>query len=346
MMRTFAAIAGSLIAGCILIGLAGCSGSSSSSTPAASTSSYRYLATQSPGDVWNWTIGSSTFSATNVTKGITYSGTAELLPSGFYKLTVASTTNDNVPVGSVAYAFDVPGVAFIAQPAGSVTNPIVGAGIGNNPSGGGSYNWIAIPPSGWTQASSEAYGTVALTMTSSTVGTIDITSRLLNGSLIGSHSQTLTFTNGEFTTGENTGIVTPAGVFLVDDGPGNGGVVGMQAPSANVDITDLASHSYRGILFKGGSSQLIECTSNGTGGLDAASFTNVETDTIDTNPSDGVTVSFTSQSTPGLVNGQLTGSNGAQNMVFSTSQGGGKYIIYGFAVDTNGNPENFLLIQD
>ena len=56
----------------------------------SSDTSNSYTATQSPGDVWSWTLTSSTFTATNDTTGFTYSGGKETLANLFLKLTVNS----------------------------------------------------------------------------------------------------------------------------------------------------------------------------------------------------------------------------------------------------------------
>lgn len=333
------------------ISLFGCGSSSKSIAPVASKAAARnYVGTQAPGDVWTWNLTSTTFSAVNTTRGTSYSGSSTLLDSGYYKLAVTASSDPAAPVGSAAYAFDVPGVAIIVQPAGTITNPVVGAAVGTNPTGSTNYNWISIPSSSWESGHNEAYGTAVIAMTSATSGSILITQNSITGAVLGTHNQPVDWTSGEFTTSGSTGVVTPAGMIMVDNGPGEGGVFGVKAAAANVDLADLASQEYRGMLFKGGGAgasggtELLKITTNGTGGLDGVAYVNVETGELDP-PGNHVTLTFGAQASPGLVNGVLHLHSEDQNIVLAINKIGGKYMIYGFAASSDGVPDNFLLIQ-
>jgi hypothetical protein len=312
-------------------------------------SSFSYVGTQRPGDVWDWTLGSSTFSATDTTLGTGYSGTASVLPAGFYKLTVNASTDSTAPIASSAYALAVPGVAMIVQPAGTVTNPIVCAGLGSNPTGTSSYNWIDIPQAGWANTDA-AYGTATLAMSSDNTGNLSLSSNTLLGASIGSSMESITCTDGQFTTGASTGLITPSGVIMIDNGPSNGGLFGVLAPSTDVDLTNVAADSFRGIMFKGGSgsggtSLLLELAPNGSGQLTGTFYTDVDTNTLDTDPDQQATVAFSTQSSPGLVIGTVSGAGTPQSFVFSINQVGGKYMLYGFCQEADGNVDNILLMQ-
>jgi hypothetical protein len=333
-----------LCAGALLIQvLSGCGGSSLTK---AGASSHSYVATQAPGDVWDWTLSSSTFSANNVTQGITYSGTSALLPSGFYKLNV-SASSDAASVGTSAYAFEVPGVALIAEPTGPNTDPVVGTAslVGGLANGTINGNWIAIPPQGWSTGQ-EAYGTATL-MTNGANSTVSGTKYALGGAPIGVLNANLTYSNGSLTEigGPAKIDYTPAGVLIGDDGPGNGGFVGVQQPAADVDLSAASQLEYRGILFKGGgNSELIWSRSNGSGGMRGGGYIDVDNNVEDNDPTHGVTVNFTSQPSPGLVQGTITVNNATTPIVFVINKAGGKYMIFGFS-DDSGIPNNFLLCQ-
>ena len=223
---------------------------------------------------------------------------------------MTTSTDPSAPVGSTAYAFDVPGVATIAQPAGTTTNPIVGAAVGTNPTGTTNFNWITIPNAHWDGTHAEAYGTAAISMTGTTSGSVTITANAITGDILKTHSQSVDWTSGEFTTNGSTGVVTPAGIIMVDNGPGEGGGFGVKAATTNIDLADLAAQEYRGMLFSGGEAgasggtELLKITSNGTGGLDGVAYRNVETGEMDP-PGNHVTPSFGAQASPGLVNGVL-----------------------------------------
>jgi hypothetical protein len=337
----------------LVIAIAGCGGSgatgkgwTTSTGTGSGTSAISYLGTQSPGDYWDWTLGSGTFSAIDNTTGNTYSGTSTLVPSGFYKLSVTTST-DSAAVGNSAYAFEVPGVAIVVQPAGKNSAPVVGAEIGVGPPAGSSnVNWVDIPPSTWNPTDA-AYGTAVLDTSNGSTG-VAIDSFTLSGTDMGVYDNTYLFQNGHLQSADQTqnGVYTPDGVAIIDEGPA-GGCIGVVQPSSDVDLTDVASQQYRGILFKGGShSQLVWAQPNGSGGLLGGNYTDVDTNTENTSATSEVTFSFTGQSSPGLVQGTIAYSNETVPMACSINKAGGRYMIFGFCLDKKtGMPDNFMLIQ-
>jgi hypothetical protein len=153
-----------------------------------------YLGTQSPGDVWSWTLDhvAGTFSARDITTGYTYSGTLSqvtgtgIVGNGFTKLSIASTTD---PAASSwakqeAFAVEFPGTALLVSPPGPpeggngngyYSKLIVAAAQGSCPTSGGTYNTVVVPKSTWenqttTLTSGESvtgpgYGTTTLALT-------------------------------------------------------------------------------------------------------------------------------------------------------------------------------------
>lgn len=313
-----------------------------------------YLGTQAPGDVWSWTIGTDTFTATNETTGYTYSGTVSTLPTGFMKLVIDNTTDPGITTGQAAYALEMPGTALLVKPAGADTEPpIVAASLGANPPGPSvKFNFVTIPSTTWNPANDEAFGYVDLTVTGNAYD--GPTKRYaVDGTPLPDASAHLTGDAGRMTLlnppggGTATAAMTPSGVCAFDYGPGNGGVIGVKQPAQNVDTAVLASESYRGFLIDQGKTQCIACSPNGDGTLHGAGYANpsgVETGTSDNGS--GVTVSFTSQPNPGEVTIHLTTTGGAESMAAAVNQIAGKYMLFGFGLGQDGKGYNFLLVEN
>lgn len=335
------AVAAVLVAG-------GCGGSASSSVSPASRS---YLGTQAPGDVWTWTISNGTFTATNETKNYTYSGTESVLPTGFLKLQMQTTTDPNVNPGDSAYAIELPNTALVLEPAGADTNPPVTAcALGSNPPGPSvSYNYVTVPSTTWTNAMA-AGGYVTFNVSGNNYSG---TSHDLNvgGSLLNTGTASFTCVGGHLTCTSNgvnyNGAVTPSGVIVVDYGPGNGGIIGVQQPASPISLSAVGQMSFHGFLIKQGQTQEIEATPNGDGTLHGVGYADVETGTLQSDGS-GVTVTFASQPSPGLVQMNLTTSGGAEQIMAAVSVVGGKTMVLGFGAGTgSGNPPyNIMLIQE
>lgn len=344
-------LATSFIAGCKLWN------SSSSSSAAATPTSYSYLGTQSPGDVWTWTLGSTTFSAKNVTKSYTYSGTKSTLTSGFFKLVVTATTDPGVTVPATAYAVEFPNTALLVQPAGTAPRVVVAASAGACPTAADTYNWVTMPRVGWNQASDEAYGTAASSIASGTF-TFNIQPNLLNTTAMTPYSQSgWTCSNGSFTNSGSTFAfgITPSGIFVGDEGAGAGGMIGVNAPTTNVNLADVMSKTYRGFQFSTDTTSVANVTEPiggepATGanagkmlGFSYGGDGNVETNTRCTT-CDGI-IDLTTQASPGLVTGTITSGGGTRNATFVISQVGGKYVMFGVTVTGSGAPYNFLVIE-
>ena len=328
-----------------LLGVNGCGGSLGSSAPAARA----YLGTQGPGDVWTWNINNGAFTASNQTKGYTYSGTEAALPTGFMKLTISNSTDPGVTAGQSAYALELPGTALILKPAGDDTNPpIITGSIGTNPAGPQvSFNFVAVGKQGY-QLTDQAYGHVTFAVTgndySGTSHRFEI-----DGTPLADGPSDFTGVNGYMTDNSvppATGAMTPSGVCVLDYGPNNGGVIGVLQPSTNVDLAVIGAKHFKGFLINQGKTQCVTVSPNGDGTLHGAGYslgTGVETGTFDNGS--GVTITFTGQPNPGEVTVSIATSGGSEQLVAAINQVGGKYMMFCFGVDSQNTPYNVILME-
>ena len=342
-------IAGLLLGGC----------SSSPDSPAQGSTSNSYLATQSPGDVWVWTLNASDFTATNQTLNLTYSGTRSTLPNGFLKLVVtasddpALTAQIGTATPPVAYAVEVPGTALIIKPAGTGSKPIVGVGSGNCPTGTASYNFVVLPHATWTKGVDAAYGRADVTATGANISATVSKSFLGGASAGAAGTDTGTCAAGKvtFASGAIVGV-TPSGTLVGDNGTGMGGFVGVKAPATGITPAGLltATREFRGVLFKNNALNTTEpvwvrTLAAGTS-LQGGSYTDIEgniEDTVNT-----VTINTWSEPNPGLFSAVLNG-GGIINPAFTfmANQAGGKFILYGISEqdDNSGEAYNVLLVE-
>lgn len=334
--------------------LAGCGGQSSSSTPvpeviAARAGVYSYLGTQSPGDVWSWTIGQSTYTGTNETAGYYYSGSYTAYASGFNKAVVTASSDPNVPLdgSAIAYFLEYPGTMLIV--CAEYENAIVCAAKATTAPAAGQYNFVEIPSSGWSQGSS-AYGTVEVTV-SNGLYDFNVRSYNLNDIQTGHSYQTgFSFSDGRLAkTGDPLQIfMTPSGAYYGDSGPNSGGFCG--ATYQSVTLSDVVSKQYRGALFSydpnSGSSSTTpvgaEPNTSLTNALNGFGFEDVE---LNTRSSGGVTLQFSAPDASGILSGTMDDAGTITNFKMVISQVSGKYMIFGISQDSSGNPQNMLMIE-
>ena len=327
--------------------LCGCGGA----TGLTANVSHNYLGTQGPGDVWNWQLGDTTFTATNQTLGYHYTGTKSTLATGFMKLTVGSTDDPNVSVGQSAYALELPGTALVLKPAGADTKqPIIASSLGSNPPGPQvSFNFVAVGSATFNAATDQAYGHVTFDVTGNNYnGTSHRFA--IDGKALADGPANFVGNNGLMTdtgTPPATGAMTPSGVCALDSGPQKGGVIGVKQPAANINLADLASRHFRGFLINQGKTQPVDVTSNGDGTLHGKGYalpTGVEDGTLD--GGSGVTVSFTSQPNPGEVTVTIASSGGSESMAAAINVVDGKYMMFCCGVGQDGKAYNVILVEN
>ena len=273
-----------------LLMIAGCSGSSSGNSSTSSSSSpttANYVGTQTPGDYWSWSkttdsSGSVSFTATNNTRNLTYSGTESQLTgssSGLSKLSITSSNDTSVTTPTSAYKLEIPDTMVMAAVAPfytfnhngqvqlSVHGPVVAAAQGSCPTTGTTnVAWVMMPSDTWCPtassaiatgtctSASNAYGTAQITVSGGTYA-INVTPYHLDGSA-GSPVplSSCTCSNGviQCTDPGNNPVriaFTPSGIFIMDT-PGYG-VAGFVQPISNINISDFLANgrSFKGMNF-------------------------------------------------------------------------------------------------
>lgn len=331
--------------------LCGCGGANSSSTNGLT---HNYLGTQAPGDVWSWQLTETTFTATNQTLGLHYSGAKSTLPTGFMKLQVTTTDDPGVTAGQSAYALELPGTALLIKPVGADEKPpIVASCLGSNPPGPQvKFNFVAIGKVGFNALTDQAYGYTVLNVSGNSY-TGPTHQWNINGTALADGTANLTGDNGLMTDLNGpggapvTGAMTPSGVCALDYGPNLGGVIGVKQPAANIDLADLASRHFKGFLINQGKTQCVDVTSNGNGTLHGQGYslpTGVEDGTFD--GGGGPTISFTGQPTPGAITVRLAFGNGFEDMAAAINVVAGKYMMFCCGVGQDGKPYNVILVEN
>ncbi len=272
-----------------------------------------YLGTQSPGDVWNFTIDitTSTWSAIwdHGTAGapgddITIGGNYSVLPSGFLKMVISSSmpVDPMFPTDGSAffYGTEIPGLSLFAQPAGALTGSLINA-VYESGCGSifGNYNFAQIPPSGAYDPQTErAYGTIQISGTLGAITfngmensldclapmgpcTINNQPFVITGSGTCDTSGTIEIKDGP--TLVATAQLTPSNTFMMDFGAGNGGIYGGRQ-SAAVSLADLTGIPLKGFFDvpetneQRATSIMFDASGQGTGTL----YLDLETNTLDT----------------------------------------------------------------
>lgn len=237
-----------------------------------------YKGTQSPGDVWTWSLDHEqkhmiafwdhgTFD--NEGDDVEIEGTFEKLPSGFLKVTITKATpvSDEVKTDGSAwfYALEIPGMAMVVKPEGSIKGDVIAlVSQGDCADIPGTYNYIISAPgngSAYNPITDEAFGYLELAAAGSGFNvsgykfSLDcinggkcsdtgIINGIPTGSCKGSGEVVVssagnTVAQGQFTQG---------GVMMMDFGYGNGGVFALQA-GASATKTSLENNTYAGIAY-------------------------------------------------------------------------------------------------
>jgi hypothetical protein len=297
-----------------------------------------YLGTQSPGDVWSWSLDKEqghmiatwdfgTFD--DPSDDIEIQGTFETLPSGFLKVTITQSTpeNEEIPTDGSAwfYALEIPGMAMVVKPEGSIKGDL----ISMIPQGDcadipGTYNYIISAPGNGAEYSpitDEAFGYVAFAENG---GSFDISGYKFSLNCIdgGACSETgpingipsaTCVSDGQVVISESGNTVaqgqfTNAGAMMMDFGYGNGGVFALKA-SDNATKASLLNNTYFGIAYlpKNNNDKTVpvqlEFIENDLGNMIGSGypFTDIENNTIATEEGAVVIVED-------VINGRVLGS--------------------------------------
>jgi len=331
--------------------VAGCGQSSTSSS--VTHGSITYLGTQSPGDVWSWTVGEGTIFASNETNGKYYSGTFSTLPSGFLKGVITASNDPSVSLNGTAkvYLLEFPNTMLVVRPAESERLIICAAQATIGPTAG-QFNWIKVPNNGWNANANTGYGTADVSVSG---GQCDLylSRYLIDGSLISTTLEAgYTFANGRLTkAGSDLNVfMTPSGLFIGDNGSGSGGFAGLKYEAIN--LSDAMAKEYRGTQFTFDSSTGLGSTVPlGSGPNPAApgtmrvwSYSDVDNNVID--PSISMILSPVTQESSGIASGTLLYSNGAsRNIKMAIAKISGKYVVIGIEAVTATTPVNFIAIE-
>lgn len=237
-----------------------------------------YKGTQSPGDVWTWALDKEqghmtatwdvgTFDDTG--DDITIEGTFITLPSGFLKVTITNSepASDEIPVDGTAwfYALEVPGMAMIIKPEGSIKGDIIAmVPEGDCADIPGTYNYVISAPgerSSYDPITQEAFGYLEIANSGSNfalsgykwsldcVGGGNCTD---TGIITGIPMATckgggdVVITDGGETIA--SGQFTGGGTMMMDFGFGNGGAFALKA-SENAMKSALLDNDYLGIAY-------------------------------------------------------------------------------------------------
>ncbi|NNF97886.1 MAG: hypothetical protein HKM93_00765 [Desulfobacteraceae bacterium] len=330
-------------------------GSDNDTEPAGNSRTSSYIGTQSPGDVWSWTItmtgGTGIFDATNETLDYEYAGDVSMLPSGFLNLTITSSTDPDTLPGDRTYALEFPDTALLAIPTGG--DPlIVCAAVGPCPADDAVYNWVSLLDDSYDASMDDAYGVTAMTIAGSD---IDFAHEffLLDGTDAGTGSSSdFTCADGRLTHPLNPEVfvATPSGLLITDNGPSLGGIVGMQAPAGPIDLADLtaAGREFRGVVFKTSAGADVETEAvwvrtDGSDGLITGNYVDIEAGVETTSLA---TVVLTTQTRPGVIRMTRTEGTEINHSVIMVNRINGRYFIYGVGTGLPHHAgENYLVIE-
>ena len=268
----------------------------------------------------------------------------------------------SVSVGCTGYAYEFPGTALVMKPPANNPDTLAVFSSASAPytyTVGTNFQWITIPSSIWDSTTSNASGSASVMAVNGSSVTLDVNEYMLDGTQT-TFDATNTLTNQG--SGKMTGVspsstftfqTSATGAFMGDSAPLTygttmqvAGFFGMVTPGSAINLTSVVQtgNEFRGVLFRNNAgsnfTQLIWARGNNTT-LDAGTYSNIDAGT----ESGGVTVSFSSQPSNGVVSGTIDDGT-THTTTFLINQIGGKYQIYGISTDTsNTTPYNLMLMQ-
>lgn len=237
-----------------------------------------YKGTQSPGDVWTWSLDKvqghmtaswdyGTFDDTS--DDIHIEGTFTTLPSGFLKVTITKVepASDEIPTDGSAwfYALEIPGMAMVIKPEGSIKGDIIAmVPQGDCADVPGTYNYVISAPgelSGYDPITQEAFGYLEVTNAGSDFtltgykwsldcvnGGNCTDTGIINGIPIATckGGGDVVITDGGETIA--SGQFTGGGTMMMDFGFGNGGAFALKT-AENATKASLMDNNYLGIAY-------------------------------------------------------------------------------------------------
>jgi hypothetical protein len=342
----------------------GSAASSTSGTPVGGNraGTFSYAGTQSPGDVWSWTISSETFIGSNETDGSWVTGEWTTLSTGFGK---AHIINSNIPaqIDGYAYFLEFPNTMLLVRPddASSSRVMVCAASATLEPGYPSHFLFVNLTKDNWQSSTDGAYGTVEATYTGGKWH-FDVTNYLITGE-VESHvlpTDNFAYLSGTFSneSGHATKIfLTPSNVFFGDMGPNDGGFAGASLESLSTsEFSAALNHTYKGVRFvhypgAGGTAETepITCSKHPTmEALLGNSYSNIETGTL---MGGGVIITFEATQANGFKRAVAydVGSGQSELLQCSFSRIGPsdnkKYMFYGVGMDSWNRSFNFLIIQ-
>ena len=217
---------------------------------------HHYFGTQAPGDVWSWTTENYTFSGSNETTGLYFSGKYSITSNGYMKATIESTSNNvNMPAGTIIYGLEIPGTMLIIKPGinNTVDRMIVCAAKAQSAQLG-KFNCVEIPYKNWERLGCAGY----LTFEVSAGYTFDVWPSRTDGVPVPGweyeHNTGIVFNDGIYSLPGHPGkiCIMESGVLVDDSGANSDGIIGLQEPDTIITSTDAANASvdYRGVLYQ------------------------------------------------------------------------------------------------
>jgi Putative Ig domain len=323
-----------------------------------------YLGISSPGDVWQFVsnLALNQFTAINQTTGARYTGStlSQLLPNGMTKTTLTTSTDPNLPVGSLGYGLEVPGVGATFSLGGATDKPVALIPVAPCPTFSAPTNiqLVHLGKPDYDATTSESYDSVTATQ----VGTnyvVTVNSYLLDGTLRAQQSGQLppgTCVNGVITFPGTTITVAAAsnGLYLIDLGPGKGAAIGSQNFVGTAGLNAALSNGFNGYVFKRNGTPRVTFVGFGPGSgssISGGDYTNIDTDPF-TNHATDIALNLTTTNANGFLQGTLTDGAGTHNpFIGLVTNNGGKCFIFGLTTDISGGvmvgtqPYAVILIQ-
>lgn len=277
-----------------------------------------YVGTQSPGDVWTWTLDKQQGHMTaswdagtfdDDSDDIYIEGEMETLPSGYLKVVInhVAPANEEIPTDGTAwfYALEIPGMTLVIKPEGNIKGDMIAMiASGDCADVEGTYNYVLSAPGNGEEFDpfiEEAFGIATFTPSG-------------DGYSISGQKFSLDCVNGDCTVDapisglptaicEGNGSVavldggtvaqgqfTQSGAMMMDFGYGNGGVFAMKASNIPTK-SDLDGNTYLGLAYTPTDNDeqvhpvKVVFNQNGAGQLEgiATVFTNIETGDVSEN---------------------------------------------------------------